>query len=51
MSAKDGTNVEQAFLDVATRASKRVVEEDAYIPETLDLKDTSGGSDDNGCAC
>lgn len=50
VSAKDGTNVEQAFLDVATRAFKREVEEEAYIPDSLDLKDT-GGNDDNGCAC
>ena len=42
--------MEQAFLDVATRASKRVVEEEVYIPDSLDLKDTDT-KPDNDCAC
>lgn len=50
VSAKEGTNVEQAFLDVATRACSRKVEEEVYIPDSLDLKDT-GGNDEQGCAC
>ena len=50
VSAKEGTNVEQAFLDVATRASKRVVEEEAYIPDSLDLKD-SEKQPESDCAC
>mmetsp|Transcript_29162 Transcript_29162/g.60174 ORF Transcript_29162/g.60174 Transcript_29162/m.60174 type:complete len:209 (-) Transcript_29162:181-807(-) len=51
VSAKDGTNVEQAFLDVATRASTRVAEEEVYIPDSLDLKETSNNDGGNDCAC
>ena len=51
VSAKDGTNVEQAFLDVATRASTRVAEEEVYIPDSLDLKETSNNDNGNDCAC
>lgn len=49
VSAKDGTNVEQAFLDVVTTAVSRHKEEDFAIPETIDLDDKKPADGSGGC--
>lgn len=50
VSAKTAMNVEQAFLDVVTRASKRVQEDEIFVPDQLDITDTKPASDDK-CPC
>lgn len=50
VSAKTGKNVEQAFLDVVTRASKRVKEDDIYVPDSLDFSDQDKAPE-KGCDC
>lgn len=49
-SAKDGTNVEDAFQCIAKNAIKNEPEEDIYLPDTIDM---SGGQQQrsSGCDC
>ncbi|XP_057525092.1 ras-related protein RABG3c [Amaranthus tricolor] len=49
-SAKDGTNVEAAFLCIAKNAIKNEPEEEVYLPDTIDM---SGGQQQksSGCDC
>lgn len=49
VSAKEGTNVEAAFLAVVTAAAKRVKHEDPILPETVKLELTR--KDKDSCAC
>lgn len=52
VSAKDGTNVEQAFLAVVKTALKRVkVESDVFIPDTINLDESRKGSGGGGGGC
>mmetsp|Transcript_77164 Transcript_77164/g.213906 ORF Transcript_77164/g.213906 Transcript_77164/m.213906 type:complete len:207 (+) Transcript_77164:201-821(+) len=50
VSAKDGTNVEQAFLSVVETATARHTEEDFEIPTTLDLNE-GRREEGESCAC
>lgn len=49
-SAKDGTNVEDAFQCIAKNAIRNEPEEDIYLPDTIDM---SGGQQQrsSGCDC
>lgn len=49
-SAKDGTNVEEAFQCIAKIAIKNEPEEDIYLPDTIDM---AGGQQQRspGCDC
>ncbi|KAJ8450457.1 hypothetical protein Cgig2_002142 [Carnegiea gigantea] len=49
-SAKDGTNVEEAFQCIAKIAIKNEPEEDIYLPDTIDM---AGGQQQrsSGCDC
>lgn len=49
-SAKEGTNVEEAFLCVAKLALKRGEEEEIYLPDTIDVAD-SNQQRSTGCEC
>lgn len=50
VSAKDGTNVEQAFLDVVSKAVGRSKDDDVPIPDSVNLDDRDKRGDDS-CAC
>ena len=49
-SAKEAINVEQAFQIIARAALKQDTEDDIYLPDTIDMGDTSGGGS-SGCPC
>jgi len=49
-SAKEATNVEQAFQVIARNALKQESEEDIYLPDTIDVT-AQQSSSSGGCAC
>ena len=50
-SAKDGTNVEQAFLQAARAALRNEPEEDIFLPETIRLGETAPGQRNQLASC
>eukprot|EP00798_Chlamydomonas_sp_ICE-L_P030908 gene30908-35960_t len=48
-SAKDGTNVEDAFLQIARNALKNEKEEDVYVPDALDMNTTAVAKKKSSC--
>ncbi|XP_021836006.1 ras-related protein Rab7A [Spinacia oleracea] len=50
-SAKDGTNVEEAFLCIAKNAIKNEPEEEMYVPDTIDMTNRAQPQSSSGCEC
>ena len=50
-SAKEATNVEQAFQIIARNALQQDSEDDIYLPDTIDMNNTGGREPSSGCAC
>ena len=48
-SAKEATNVEQAFQTIAKNALQQEAEEDFYLPDTIDVTN-QGATSGSGCA-
>lgn len=49
-SAKDGTNVEAAFMCIAKNAIKNEPEEEMYVPDTIDMSNRAQPSS-SACEC
>lgn len=50
-SAKDGTNVEEAFQCIAKNAIQNEPEEEMYLPDTIDMAGGSRPQSSSGCEC
>ncbi|CAO2841936.1 unnamed protein product [Amaranthus hypochondriacus] len=50
-SAKDGTNVEEAFLCIAKNAIMNEPEEELYVPDTIDMTNRAQPRSSSGCEC
>jgi len=49
-SAKDATNVEQAFREIAKKAlAREATNQPIFIPATVDMQQTKPGSSKKGC--
>ena len=50
-SAKEGTNVEEAFLQAARAALRNEPEEEIFLPETIRLGETAPGQRNQMANC
>ncbi|XP_021723650.1 ras-related protein Rab7A-like [Chenopodium quinoa] len=50
-SAKDGTNVEEAFMCIAKNAIKNEPEEEMYVPDTIDMTNRAQSQSSSACEC
>ena len=50
-SAKDSTNVEEAFQEIARRALKKEQQEETYLSNTVNLASTQAKSVKRGKCC